>query len=91
MIMTQSVTLVINLNTSAKAHLREALLMHEEALRVNRMCPEMRKKDILQDVLKHFHERSLAMYEDTIVNLPSFTLNCAQTEMVGLKMLPHVA
>ena len=38
--------------------------MHEEALRVNRMCPEMRKKDILQDVLKHFHERSLAMYED---------------------------
>jgi hypothetical protein len=50
--------------SSGKAHLREALLMHEEALRVNRMCPEMRKKDILQEVIKYFHARSLAMYED---------------------------
>ena len=38
--------------------------MHEEALRVNRMCPELRKKSTLYDVLKHYHERSLAMYED---------------------------
>ena len=38
--------------------------MHEEALKVNRMCPEMKKKDILLDVLKHFHERSLSMYEE---------------------------
>ena len=59
-----SVTLAMNLNTSGKAHLREALLMHEEALRVNRMCSEMRKKDNLQEFLKHFHERTLAMYED---------------------------
>ena len=31
----------------AKAHLREALLMHEEALRVNRMSSELRRKDAL--------------------------------------------
>ena len=31
-----------------KAHLREALLLHEEAMRVNRMCRELRKKDVLQ-------------------------------------------
>ena len=28
--------------------MREALLMHEEALRVNRMCRELREQDILQ-------------------------------------------
>ena len=47
----------------AKAHLREALLMHEEALRVNRMSSELRRKDALQDVIKHFHARSLSLYE----------------------------
>ena len=47
-----------------RAHLREALMMHEEALRVKRMCSELRKKDILQEVLKQCHERSLALYED---------------------------
>ena len=44
--------------------MREALLMHEEALRVNRMCPELRKKDTLKNVLKNYHERSLSLYED---------------------------
>ena len=29
---------------AGKAHLREALLLHEEAMRVNRMCRELRKK-----------------------------------------------
>ena len=49
---------------TGKAHLREALLMHEEALRVNRMCRELRKKDILQDVLRLSHDRSLNKYAD---------------------------
>jgi hypothetical protein len=44
--------------------LREALLMHEEALRVNRMCPELRKKDELKNVLKTYHERSMTLYQD---------------------------
>jgi len=33
---------------SGKAHLREALLLHEEAMRINRMCRELRKKETLQ-------------------------------------------
>ena len=45
-----------------KAHLREALLLHEEALRVNRMCRELRNKNMLQAVLRSAHDRSLNMY-----------------------------
>ena len=47
---------------SGKAHLREALLLHEEAMGVNRMCRELRKKDVLQDVLRLAHDRSLNKY-----------------------------
>lgn len=47
-----------------KAHLREAALLHEEALRVNRMCRELRKKDILSEVLRLSHDRSLNKYAD---------------------------
>ena len=49
---------------TGKAHLREALLAHEEALRVNRMCRELRKKDALQEVLKESHQRALHLYEE---------------------------
>ena len=38
--------------------------MHEEALRLNRMCPELKRKDILKNVLKYYHERSLTLYQD---------------------------
>ena len=47
-----------------KAHLREALLAHEEALRVNRMCRELRKKDALQEVLRAAHSKALGVYEE---------------------------
>ena len=47
-----------------KAHLREALLLHEEALRVNRMCRELGKKDTLAEVLRLSHDRSLNKYAD---------------------------
>ena len=49
---------------AGKAHLREALLMHEEALRLNRMFPDLEKKDSLRNVLKKYHERSMTMYEN---------------------------
>ena len=42
--------------------MREALLLHEEAMRVNRMCRELRKKDVLQEVLRLSHDRSLNKY-----------------------------
>ena len=54
--------LLINIYFSGKAHLREALLLHEEAMRVNRMCRELRKKDMLQDLLRSTHDRSLNKY-----------------------------
>jgi len=38
--------------------------MGEEALRVNRMCRELRKKDILSEVLRLSHDRSLNKYAD---------------------------
>ena len=38
--------------------------MHEEALRVNRMCPELRKKENIYAVLKHYHDTTVSMYED---------------------------
>jgi hypothetical protein len=47
---------------AGKAHLREALLLHEEAMRVYRMCRELRNKDSLQAVLKMSHDRSLNKY-----------------------------
>ena len=51
--------------------------MHEEALRLNRMSPELRNKDILKSVLKHFHERSLTIYQD-IDDEDDFQVNCFQ-------------
>ena len=45
-----------------KAHLREALLLHEEAMRINRMCRELRKKAILQEQLSLTHDRSINKY-----------------------------
>jgi len=47
-----------------KAHLREALLLHEEALRVNRMCRELRKKDQLAEVLRVGRDTTLNKYAD---------------------------
>lgn len=47
-----------------KAHLREALMLHEEALRVNRMCRELRKKDQLAEVLRTARDATLNKYAD---------------------------
>lgn len=48
----------------ARAHLREALLLHEEGLRLARMCSELRKKEALGEALRQFHQRSLALYSE---------------------------
>ena len=40
------------------------MLLHEEALRLNRMCRELRKKDGLTDVLRQSHDRCLDKYAD---------------------------
>ncbi|XP_068175435.1 rhophilin-1 isoform X4 [Antennarius striatus] len=45
-----------------KAHLRRAVIRHEEAMRVHGLCRILRKMDLLQDVLALTHKRSLDMY-----------------------------
>ncbi|MED6289308.1 hypothetical protein CHARACLAT_001575 [Characodon lateralis] len=45
-----------------KAHLRRAVMRHEEAMRVHGLCKILRKMDILQDVLCQTHKHSLEKY-----------------------------
>ncbi|XP_048087923.1 rhophilin-2 isoform X1 [Alosa alosa] len=45
-----------------KAHLRRAILEHEEALRIFRLCGELRRLDILNEILQATHRRSLAKF-----------------------------
>ncbi|XP_042908259.1 rhophilin-2 [Parasteatoda tepidariorum] len=45
-----------------KAHLRASLLLHEEALRLHRMCRQLRQIDNLQERLRIAHDTSLDRY-----------------------------
>uniref|UniRef100_A0A8C0H751 Rhophilin Rho GTPase binding protein 2 n=1 Tax=Chelonoidis abingdonii TaxID=106734 RepID=A0A8C0H751_CHEAB len=45
-----------------KAHLRKAIVYHEEALRVCGLCKKLRNIDILQEILTVAHKRSLIKY-----------------------------
>ncbi|KAL7397547.1 hypothetical protein ABVT39_023767 [Epinephelus coioides] len=47
-----------------KAHLRRAVIRHEEAMRVHSLCKILRKMDILQDVLSLTHKHSLDKYSE---------------------------
>ncbi|XP_076352612.1 rhophilin-2-B-like isoform X1 [Tachypleus tridentatus] len=47
-----------------KAHLREALYLHEEALRLHRMCRQLRQVDTLQNRLRVDHDAALNRYAD---------------------------
>ncbi|XP_046377278.1 rhophilin-2-B-like isoform X2 [Haliotis rufescens] len=46
-----------------KAHLRESVLSHEEALRVHDLCKQLRKIDTFRDLLQKAHERTLEKFE----------------------------
>ncbi|XP_019361141.1 PREDICTED: rhophilin-2 isoform X2 [Gavialis gangeticus] len=45
-----------------KAHLRKALVYHEDALRACGLCKKLRNIDILQEILTVAHKRSLLKY-----------------------------
>ncbi|OXB67770.1 hypothetical protein ASZ78_010372 [Callipepla squamata] len=45
-----------------KAHLRKAIVYHEEALRVCGLCKKLRNIEVLQEVLTAAHKRSLLKY-----------------------------
>ncbi|XP_063777278.1 rhophilin-1 isoform X1 [Pseudophryne corroboree] len=47
-----------------KAHLKTAVMKHEEAMRIHGLCKILRKMDILQEVLALAHKRSLSNYSD---------------------------
>ncbi|CAH2286122.1 rhophilin-1 isoform X2 [Pelobates cultripes] len=47
-----------------KAHLKKAIMKHEEAMRIHGLCKILRKMDILQEVLTSAHKRSLSKYSD---------------------------
>lgn len=45
-----------------RAHLRASLLLHEESLRLHRMCRQLRQIDNLQERLRTAHDASLDRY-----------------------------
>uniref|UniRef100_A0A8C7HTG3 Rhophilin, Rho GTPase binding protein 2 n=1 Tax=Oncorhynchus kisutch TaxID=8019 RepID=A0A8C7HTG3_ONCKI len=47
-----------------KAHLRRAVIGHEEGLRIHSLCRHLRKLDVLQAILQASHNRSLAKFND---------------------------
>ncbi|XP_038664361.1 rhophilin-2-like [Scyliorhinus canicula] len=47
-----------------KAHLRKAVMGHEEAVRVQNLCRSLRKIEILQEILRVSHKRSLTKYAE---------------------------
>ena len=42
---------------TGKAHLKEALNCHEEAIRLHDLCKQLRKIDTFQEILKKAHDR----------------------------------
>lgn len=49
---------------TGKAHLKKAIMKHEEAMRIHGLCKILRKMDILQEVLSFAHKRSLSKYSE---------------------------
>lgn len=47
-----------------KAHLNQAVMIHEEAMRVHSLSKNLRKIDTLQEILRHSHDRSLRKYTE---------------------------
>ncbi|KAL0977981.1 hypothetical protein UPYG_G00164290 [Umbra pygmaea] len=47
-----------------KAHLRRAVMCHEEALRIHSLCRHLKKLDVLREILHASHKRSLAKLTD---------------------------
>ncbi|XP_072136116.1 rhophilin-2 [Mobula birostris] len=47
-----------------KAHLRSSIMGYEEALRVQGLCKTLRKMDIIQEILRVSHKRSLTKYAE---------------------------
>ena len=44
-------------------HLRESVLLHEESLRLQRMCRELKKRDHLSTFLRRAYDTAMLAYE----------------------------
>ena len=49
-------------DVAGQSHLREAVLVHEESMRLQRMCRELKKRDHLSSFLRAAHEAALTAY-----------------------------
>ncbi|KAG8326368.1 Rhophilin-2 [Homalodisca vitripennis] len=56
-----------------RAHLRAALMLHEEAERLLRMCRELRNKQALTQVLSRSREATLTMYNSHAEKIDDFS------------------
>ncbi|NXW15956.1 RHPN2 protein, partial [Circaetus pectoralis] len=77
-----------------KAHLRKAIVYHEEALRVCGLCKKLRNIDVLQEVLTAAHKRSLLKYaqqetEDDFLSLIQAPDILPKTEHKIETIAPH--
>ncbi|XP_041455302.1 rhophilin-1-like isoform X2 [Lytechinus variegatus] len=75
-----------------KAHIRQALMLHEEALRVHDLSKQLRKIDTLKEVLKKFHSKSMHRYqslddEEDFFELPDAPVILSKTLQIAK---PHV-
>lgn len=50
--------------SSGKAHIRKAILCHEEALRIYGLCHHLNKLEVLRDILKASLQRSVNKYSE---------------------------
>lgn len=78
----------------AKAHLKEALICHEEALRLHDMCKQLRKIDTFLNILKRAHERSISKFstleeEDDFTEIFTAPKVKATTQQVVVPVTPE--
>ncbi|BFZ19639.1 hypothetical protein BsWGS_22678 [Bradybaena similaris] len=76
-----------------KAHLREAVINHEESLRIHNLCKQLRRIDTFRDILQKTHERALNRFsaleeEDDFSELMIVSEIVAQSEHNSSAALP---
>ncbi|XP_071813883.1 rhophilin-2-like [Apostichopus japonicus] len=75
-----------------KAHLNQAVMIHEEGMRVHSLSKNLRKLDTLQEILRHAHDRSLKRYTEleeeddffemsNVPSIPASTENMSQVDI----------
>ncbi|XP_029464259.1 rhophilin-2 [Rhinatrema bivittatum] len=79
-----------------KAHLRSAIVSHEEAMRVSGLCRKLRHIDILQEILSAAHKRSFQKYsmhekEDDFLNLLDAPNIVSKTEYKAEIIAPQLS